>query len=209
MSQASQSENGQPSLCVAGCGFFSNIGTNGMCSKCHRDTQKAEQESAKAQQNLAQAAQLVRNAQQCTPAPPAPAPSSSPSSPAAQTVHEQQQQQHASTTAAAAAVAVEAAKPTTSSSAPEASSSAPAQPSASSSSATPPSKPPSTTRCLVCSKKVGLTGFNCKCNPDAVFCSAHRLAEAHDCTFDYKTSQRQLLAERNPVVQGAKVEKLG
>jgi predicted nucleic acid binding AN1-type Zn finger protein len=60
----------------------------------------------------------------------------------------------------------------------------------------------------VCHKKCGLTGFSCKCNPDAVFCSTHRLAEAHECNFDYKGSQRQLLAERNPVVAGAKLEKL-
>lgn len=53
--------------------------------------------------------------------------------------------------------------------------------------------------------QVGLTGFQCKCNPDAVFCSSHRYAEAHCCTFDYKTAQRQQLALNNPLVQASKL----
>eukprot|EP00197_Chlamydomonas_leiostraca_P006346 CAMPEP_0202864734 /NCGR_PEP_ID=MMETSP1391-20130828/4843_1 /ASSEMBLY_ACC=CAM_ASM_000867 /TAXON_ID=1034604 /ORGANISM="Chlamydomonas leiostraca, Strain SAG 11-49" /LENGTH=165 /DNA_ID=CAMNT_0049544503 /DNA_START=491 /DNA_END=988 /DNA_ORIENTATION=+ len=84
---------------------------------------------------------------------------------------------------------------------------APTQPEASSSAAPAPSKP-SPTRCLMCNKKVGLTGFQCKCNPDAVFCGAHRYAEAHCCTFDYKTAQRQQLAANNPLVQASKLEKI-
>ncbi|GMH33491.1 hypothetical protein BSKO_01325 [Bryopsis sp. KO-2023] len=61
-------------------------------------------------------------------------------------------------------------------------------------------------KCGVCSKKVGLTGFPCKCG--RMFCGAHRYAEAHDCAFDHKTSERQRLAEDNPLVQASKLEKL-
>lgn len=39
-------------------------------------------------------------------------------------------------------------------------------------------------RCLLCRKKVGLTGFSCRCG--GVFCGAHRMSDAHMCTFDYK-----------------------
>lgn len=67
-----------------------------------------------------------------------------------------------------------------------------------------PSKGPS--RCFSCRKKVGLTGFKCKCGH--TFCGQHRYAEAHECTFDYKTAQRAKLAENNPLVQAAKVEKI-
>ncbi|KAK9826866.1 hypothetical protein WJX81_001930 [Elliptochloris bilobata] len=55
-------------------------------------------------------------------------------------------------------------------------------------------------------KRVGLTGFKCRC--DRVFCSTHRYAEAHECTFDYKKMERQRLAKNNPLVQAAKVDKL-
>lgn len=62
------------------------------------------------------------------------------------------------------------------------------------------------TRCLECRKKVGLTGFRCKCGN--LYCGSHRYAESHSCTFDYKTLQRQKLAESNPVVQASKVQRI-
>jgi hypothetical protein len=68
----------------------------------------------------------------------------------------------------------------------------------------PVSKGPS--RCQSCRKKVGLTGFKCKCG--MMFCGQHRYAEAHGCTFDYKTTERQRLAENNPLVQASKVERI-
>mmetsp|Transcript_46906 Transcript_46906/g.101915 ORF Transcript_46906/g.101915 Transcript_46906/m.101915 type:complete len:234 (+) Transcript_46906:89-790(+) len=52
------------------------------------------------------------------------------------------------------------------------------------------------TRCWVCPKKVGLTGFECKCN--YVFCAKHRHAEDHDCNFDHKGRGREILAKHNP-----------
>lgn len=67
-------------------------------------------------------------------------------------------------------------------------------------------EPKVSTRCNKCRKKVGLTGFTCKCG--LLFCGQHRYAEAHDCGFDYKTSQREKLAAANPVIQAAKVERI-
>ena len=61
-------------------------------------------------------------------------------------------------------------------------------------------------RCLACKKKVGLTGFKCKCGH--MFCGQHRYAESHNCTHDYKSEGRQKLADSNPVVQAAKVQKI-
>lgn len=64
------------------------------------------------------------------------------------------------------------------------------------------------TRCAhaECKKKIGLTGFKCKC--DLLFCGAHRHAEAHDCPFDYKSQERKKLAAQNPLVAAAKVQKI-
>jgi len=51
-------------------------------------------------------------------------------------------------------------------------------------------------RCFNCNKKVGLTGIECRCK--YVFCSIHRYPEAHNCSFDYKSSERAVLLERVP-----------
>lgn len=40
-----------------------------------------------------------------------------------------------------------------------------------------------TNKCWHCEKKVGILQVVCKCS--YVYCSKHRHAEAHDCTFDY------------------------
>ncbi len=61
------------------------------------------------------------------------------------------------------------------------------------------------TRCQQCRKKVGLTGFKCKCG--LMFCGQHRYAEAHSCGFDYKETGRAKLAESNPLVQASKVQR--
>jgi hypothetical protein len=68
-----------------------------------------------------------------------------------------------------------------------------------------PKKAPTRCQHPDCKKKLGLTGFECKCT--LIFCPSHRLAEAHSCTFDYKTTQRARLAENNPLVAAAKIHK--
>ncbi|CAN0010607.1 unnamed protein product [Pylaiella littoralis] len=59
-------------------------------------------------------------------------------------------------------------------------------------------------RCFTCSKKVGYTGIACRCN--YVFCSLHRYPEQHDCTFDFKTSDRNDL--KRIVVGGGQFSKM-
>ena len=68
-----------------------------------------------------------------------------------------------------------------------------------------PPKPPSN-RCLSCRKKVGLTGFQCRCG--GTFCSMHRYADSHECTFDYKKAGREQIAKQNPVVMAEKINKI-
>jgi len=48
------------------------------------------------------------------------------------------------------------------------------------------------TRCYSCRRKIGLTGFQCQCGFH--FCSTHRHAEDHECTFDHKARGREILA---------------
>ncbi|XP_007015853.2 PREDICTED: zinc finger A20 and AN1 domain-containing stress-associated protein 3 [Theobroma cacao] len=61
-------------------------------------------------------------------------------------------------------------------------------------------------RCLACKKRVGLTGFTCRCG--MVFCGTHRHPEQHDCTFDFKEMGKEQIAKANPVVKGEKLQKI-
>lgn len=61
-------------------------------------------------------------------------------------------------------------------------------------------------RCYGCNKKVGLLGFECRCG--YVFCSSHRHAQEHACTFDYAAFDRERLAKANPLVAASKLDKL-
>uniref|UniRef100_A0A915M5V3 Zinc finger protein n=1 Tax=Meloidogyne javanica TaxID=6303 RepID=A0A915M5V3_MELJA len=59
-------------------------------------------------------------------------------------------------------------------------------------------------RCQVCSKRVGLTGFDCRCG--GLFCATHRYDNAHSCTYDYKTVGREQLRKSNPQVVSEKIQ---
>ncbi len=60
-------------------------------------------------------------------------------------------------------------------------------------------------RCFCCNKKVGLLGFECRCG--FVYCSGHRHAGDHQCSFDYAAFDRERLAKANPVVAASKLDK--
>lgn len=61
-------------------------------------------------------------------------------------------------------------------------------------------------RCFMCRKKVGLTGFECRCGN--VYCGLHRYSDKHDCSFDYKADGRAKISKDNPVVVGSKIQKI-
>ncbi|KAH1039752.1 hypothetical protein J1N35_041495 [Gossypium stocksii] len=61
-------------------------------------------------------------------------------------------------------------------------------------------------RCMVCRKRVGLTGFRCKCG--VTLCESHRYPEDHRCTFDFKKIGREEIARANPLVKAEKLEKI-
>jgi hypothetical protein len=58
-------------------------------------------------------------------------------------------------------------------------------------------------RCAGCRRKVGLTGFRCRCGE--LFCSEHRYTDRHVCSYDYKAAGREAIARENPVVRAAKI----
>ncbi|VDP23787.1 unnamed protein product [Schistosoma margrebowiei] len=61
-------------------------------------------------------------------------------------------------------------------------------------------------RCTWCRKRVGLTGFACRC--DGLFCSLHRYSDQHECAYDYQANGRLELARANPEVRCPKIRKL-
>ncbi|XP_065856977.1 zinc finger A20 and AN1 domain-containing stress-associated protein 4 [Euphorbia lathyris] len=61
-------------------------------------------------------------------------------------------------------------------------------------------------RCFMCRKRVGLTGFRCRCG--TTFCGTHRYPEKHNCTFDFRKVGREEIARANPLVVAEKLEKI-
>ncbi|TPP67503.1 Zinc finger A20 and AN1 domain-containing stress-associated protein 8 [Fasciola gigantica] len=68
------------------------------------------------------------------------------------------------------------------------------------------SSTPRVNRCSWCRKRVGLTGFLCRC--ENLFCSLHRYSDQHECSYDYQAHGRIELAKANPEVRCPKIRKL-
>ncbi len=61
-------------------------------------------------------------------------------------------------------------------------------------------------RCWECKKKVGLLGIKCRCG--FIYCSKHRYSDQHNCQFDFKAREKDLLRQRLPQVAGEKINKI-
>jgi len=62
---------------------------------------------------------------------------------------------------------------------------------------------PKKRKCALCKKKVGLTGFNCRCGK--LYCTRCRFPTAHQCTYDYQTEGKAKLQKDLPAVGPDKV----
>ncbi|XP_045795966.1 zinc finger A20 and AN1 domain-containing stress-associated protein 4-like [Trifolium pratense] len=61
-------------------------------------------------------------------------------------------------------------------------------------------------RCGTCRKRVGLTGFKCRCG--STFCGTHRYPEKHECGYDFKAIGRDEIAKANPVIKADKLRRI-
>ncbi|NXX37272.1 ZFAN5 protein, partial [Nicator chloris] len=65
---------------------------------------------------------------------------------------------------------------------------------------------PKKNRCFTCRKKVGLTGFDCRCGN--LFCGLHRYSDKHNCPYDYKAEAAAKIRKENPVVVAEKIQRI-
>ncbi|XP_077698081.1 AN1-type zinc finger protein 5-like isoform X2 [Eretmochelys imbricata] len=61
-------------------------------------------------------------------------------------------------------------------------------------------------RCFTCRKKIGLTGFDCRCGN--LFCAIHRYSDMHSCPYDYKAEAAEKIRKENPMIVAEKIQKL-
>jgi len=170
-------QQGYPSLCKNGCGFFSSVDSKGFCSVCYKDFLKKEQS----------------------------------------TTTEETTEEVAATTASLSNlnVSVDESEVATASSStlePEVSDGAAAKPvvpepaAAEEPEEAKEPKKVKKNRCASCKKKVGLTGFACRCG--GMYCGIHRYSDKHSCTFDYGALGKSEIAAANPVIVAEKVAKI-
>jgi len=57
-----------------------------------------------------------------------------------------------------------------------------------------------------CKVKLMLADFACRCN--SFYCSQHRFAEAHKCSFDYRAVSKDILTKQMPTVVGEKFQRI-
>uniref|UniRef100_A0A8D3AT84 AN1-type zinc finger protein 5-like n=1 Tax=Scophthalmus maximus TaxID=52904 RepID=A0A8D3AT84_SCOMX len=65
---------------------------------------------------------------------------------------------------------------------------------------------PKKNRCFMCRKKIGLTGFDCRCGN--LFCGIHRYSDKHNCPYDYKAEAAAKIRKENPVVVADKIQRI-
>ncbi|XP_069619515.1 AN1-type zinc finger protein 5 isoform X1 [Ranitomeya imitator] len=71
---------------------------------------------------------------------------------------------------------------------------------------TPELPKPKKNRCFMCRKKIGLTGFDCRCGN--LFCGLHRYSDKHNCPYDYKAEAAAKIRKENPVVVAEKIQRI-
>eukprot|EP00388_Colpodella_angusta_P020198 GDKJ01050386.1.p1 GENE.GDKJ01050386.1~~GDKJ01050386.1.p1 ORF type:complete len:202 (-),score=42.36 GDKJ01050386.1:1273-1878(-) len=198
--QQNNSSSSTPLFCANDCGFFGNSATKNMCSKCFRETLKQEEADAASAKRIE-------------------APTVAPTSPTLTSVLAEEKISECNVDVSMSSAASPMCPPVSSEienipafepiSAPVPDvfpGPVPETDCKMDVEETLPVKAQKPGRCFKCDKKVGLLGFTCRC--EFTFCGLHRLGDAHECDFDYKTLKRAELSKANQTVAADKVKKI-
>jgi len=202
MAQQGGNQNLPPStLCRLGCGFYGNPMYDGMCSKCHKDGLKRRQQASSPTQLNGRVSPMSNACSSAS--------SKSPSEVMTQVLESSMQTAcsvETGTTTVTTALNLDKTKSEDKEPDSECSSPAAACSSDDGNSSDSSDKKPKKNRCHSCRKKIGLTGFACRCG--GLFCGTHRYSDKHDCSFNYKELAQEEIRKSNPVIVAKKIQKI-